>query len=405
MADFDVVVFGATSFVGQILVNYLWRRHGASGSLRWALAGRSSTKLESVRQQLGSDAQNLPILLADASDEAALRALCARTRVVVSTVGPYALYGSPLVKVCAETGIDYCDLTGEVQWIARMIAEHEPAARKSGARIVHCCGFDSVPSDMGVYYLQQQAQQQFGEPCRDVRLRVKSMRGGASGGTVASLLNVVKESIRDASVRKIISNPFALCPEGSSTRQPNVTFAAYDDDARSWVAPFVMAGINTRIVHRSNYLLGRAYGDAFRYDEAVMTGSGLKGRLTAMGIAGALAGFLAGAALPPSRYFLEKLVPQPGEGPTPAQQEKGNYDMRLFGVTASGKKLTARVTGDRDPGYGSTAKILGEAVACLAQDISRSDIGGGFWTPSTALGQKFIDRLVANAGLTFDLVG
>ncbi|HEX5277018.1 MAG TPA: saccharopine dehydrogenase NADP-binding domain-containing protein [Fluviicoccus sp.] len=403
MSQHHIVVFGATSFVGQILTHYLWQRHGLGGEVSWALAGRSLGKLEQVRASLGPQAAALPLIVADAANESELRSLCAQTRVIVSTVGPYALYGSPLVKVCAETGTDYCDLTGEVQWIARMIAEHETTAQKSGARIVHCCGFDSIPSDLGVHFLQQHATQKFGQPCSTIKLRIKNMRGGASGGTVASMLNVVQESVKDPSVRKLMSNPYALCPGVQGVRQPNVTLAEYDEDARSWLAPFVMAGINTRVVHRSN-LVGGNYGADFRYDEAMMTGSGFKGRAIATGIGAGLAGFLASAALPPTRFLLEKVVPQPGEGPTPEEQEKGGYDFRFFGRTANGQKIVVKVTGDRDPGYGSTAKMLGEAAVCLALETDKAKVGGGFWTPATAFGDKLVKRLVDHAGLTFEVL-
>lgn len=404
MSAQQIVVFGATSFVGQILCRYLLSRHGAGGALRWAIAGRSEDKLKQLRADLGADAAKLPLIVADAADEPALRAMCASTKVVVSTVGPYALYGSPLVKVCAETGTDYCDLTGEVQWIARMIAAHESTAKKSGARIVHCCGFDSVPSDLGVHFLQGEARQRFGQPCTRVKLRVKAMRGAASGGTVASLMNVVEESVRDPAVRKLMANPYAICPaELPQVRQANVRFAEFDADARSWVAPFVMAAINTRVVHRSNALSGGAYGPDFRYDEAMMTGPGLKGRAAAAAIALGLGGFVAAAALPPSRWLLQKyIVPKPGEGPSAAAQQRGYYDFRFFGETAEGQKITVKVTGDRDPGYGSTAKILGEAAACLAVDLAGSGTAGGFWTPATLLGDRLIPRLRAHAGLSFE---
>lgn len=400
-----LVVFGATSFVGQILTKYLWQRHGINGEVRWALAGRSLAKLEQLRSELGADAKNLPLIIADAADETAITRMCATTDVVVSTVGPYALYGSPLVKICAESGTDYCDLTGEVQWISRMIKEHEASAKRSGARIVHCCGFDSIPSDLGVYFLQQQAQQRFAQPCSSVKLRVKTMRGAASGGTVASILNVVKESVNNTEVRKIMSNPFAICPTGSGVRQPNVNFAEFDQDANSWVAPFVMAGINTRIVHRSNALSHHAYSQNFCYDEAVMTGQGLKGQVIAAAIATGLAGFIGAAALPPSRYLLEHfVVPKPGEGPSPTAQERGGYDFRFYGQTASGQTLQVKVTGDRDPGYGSTGKILGEAAVCLALDTSKQDVKGGFWTPATIFGDRLIRRLQQYAGLTFEVL-
>lgn len=406
MSSYDAVVFGATSFVGQILSRYLLQRHGAGGDFRWAIAGRSQGKLKELRDSLGPQAAALPMIVAEATDEAALRKLCESTAVVISTVGPYALYGSSLVKICAETGTDYCDLTGEVQWIARMIEAHEATAERSGARIVHCCGFDSIPSDLGVHFLQQAAQRDFGQPCSRVKLRVKTLRGGFSGGTAASLMNVVAESVRDPAVRKLLANPYAICPPPvGGVTQPNVVFAEYDEDAGSWLSPFVMAGINTRVVHRSNALSGSSYGAEFRYDEAVMTGRGLKGRLIAAGTALALGGFVAATAVGPSRRLLQRfVVPKPGEGPTPEQQEKGCYDYRFYGETPDGQKLVVKVTGDRDPGYGSTAKILGEAGACLARDVPKKKLGGGFWTPATALGDALVGRLIANAGLTFERI-
>ena len=405
--QYEVVVFGATSFVGQILARYLMDTYGLNGELQWAIAGRSTSKLEQLRQELGDEARQLPMLVADAADEVALGSMCEQTKVIISTVGPYALYGSPLVKICAETGTDYCDLTGEVQWIRRMIQAHEATAKKNGARIVHCCGFDSIPSDMGVHFLQQHAQARFGEPCTTVRMRVKAMRGGMSGGTVASLMNVASEVAKNPALRKELANPYSICPEGSGSkvRQPNVKLAEYDADARSWVAPFVMAAINTRIVHRSNALSGASYGADFRYDEAMMTGPGFAGRARAMAAAGGLGGFLVAAALKPSRWFLERfVVPAPGEGPTPGQQRKGFYDLRFFGTTAQGRSLNVKVTGDRDPGYGSTAKMLGQAGVCLAKDIKSKDAAGGFWTPSTIFGDKLIERLRAQSGLSFEVL-
>lgn len=402
-----IVVFGATSFVGQILARYLFERHGAGGELRWAIAGRSEDKLRSLRAALGADAASLPLIVADAADEAALAAMCASTRVVVSTVGPYALYGSPLVKVCAQTGTDYCDLTGEVQWIARMIAAHEAEARRSGARIVHCCGFDSIPSDLGVHVLQREAQRRYGQPCTRVKLRIAAMRGGFSGGTAASMMNAVREATADPAVRRLMGNPFAICPDAGAgrPRQPQVNFAEYDDEAGSWLAPFVMAAINTRVVHRSNALSGDAYGHDFVYDEAMMTGQGAKGRIAAMGVGAGLGAFVGAAALPPTRWLLERfVVPKPGEGPSPQAQERGFYDFRFFGTTADGRPLRVKVTGDRDPGYGSTSKMLGEAAATLALDLPKADRAGGFWTPSTALGDRLVERLTAHAGLSFQVL-
>lgn len=402
----DVVVFGATSFVGQILCRYLNSHFGVGDSLRWAIAGRSSAKLGALRESLGPAAANLPLLTADAADEAALRELCARTRVVVSTVGPYALHGEPLVKVCAESGTDYCDLTGEVQWIRRMLDRYEASAKQSGARIVHCCGFDSIPSDMGVWFLQREAQRRFGAPCTRVKMRVRAMRGGFSGGTVASLMNVIKEVGKDPALRRELANPYSLCPKGHPTkaRQPQQKTASFDEDFKAWTAPFVMAAINSRIVHRSNALSGLGYGKTFVYDEAVLTGRGLAGRLKASSIGAGLGGFMLASALPPSRWLLERfVVPKPGEGPSPEAQEKGFFDLRFDGRTARGQALRVKLTGDRDPGYGSTAKMLGQAAACLAQDVPKN-AAGGFWTPSTLMGEALLGRLTAHAGLEFDVL-
>ncbi len=402
----DIIIFGATSFVGQILCRYMMERHGANGEINWAIAGRSELKLAEVRASLGPDAANLDMVVADAADEADIKRMCDSTRVVISTVGPYALYGEPLVMACAESGTDYCDLTGEVQWISRMIKKYEATARKSGARIVHCSGFDSIPSDLGVHHLQQEALKRFGSACSRVKLRVRKIKGSMSGGTVASLMNVMREVTKDPSLRKELANPYSLCaPDApANARQPNVAFAEYDSDASSWLAPFIMAGINTRIVHRSNALSNYAYGQDFVYDEAMMMGDGFKGRLTAMSFAAGMGSFMFGAVLPPTRWVLEKfVVPKPGEGPSPEAQEAGFFDLMLIGKTASGDTIRTRVTGDRDPGYGSTAKMLGEAGVCLAKDIP-ADKPGGFWTPATIYGDALIERMTKHAGLTFEVI-
>jgi short subunit dehydrogenase-like uncharacterized protein len=408
-AQFDVLVFGATSFVGQILCRYLTERTAQGTALSWAMAGRSRTKLESVRKSLGDAAASVPLLVADAADEPALRELVARTRVVVSTVGPYALYGEPLVRACVEAGVDYCDLTGEVQWIRRMVERYEAEAIRSGARIVHCCGFDSIPSDLGVHYLQQQSVQSFGEPCEEVSMRVRAMRGGFSGGTAASLINVAREVSANPALRKELANPYSLCQLGvaaaglTPVRQPATRLFARDPATGGWVSPFIMAAINTRIVHRSNALSAGRYSRAFRYDEAVSTGRGLRGCLTAVGAGVGLTLFMLASAWRPTRAALERFVlPAPGEGPSPAAQARGFFDLRFFGRTAGGRQVRVKVTGDRDPGYGSTAKMLGEAAMCLAFDVPRETVGGGFWTPATILGDRLLTRLEAHAGLRFE---
>jgi short subunit dehydrogenase-like uncharacterized protein len=403
----DLVVFGATSFVGQIITRYLAEQFGTSGRLRWAIAGRSEAKLADLRNHLGLKAGRLPLIVADAADEAALRKLCAGTRVVLSTVGPYALYGEPLVAACAEAGTDYCDLTGEAPWIRRMIRSYEPAARRSGARLVHCCGFDSIPSDLGVHVLQREARRRFGEPCTEVKMRVRRVRGGLSGGTAASMLNLFKEASADPALRRELANPYALCPEGyaPAVRQPNLTSPQFDADFDAWAAPFIMSAINTRVVQRSNALSGQAYGADFRYDEAMLMGPGLKGRLAATGVAAGLASLVVAGAIPPLRASLGRFVlPKPGEGPSAEEQRKGHFDLRFLGRTADGRVLRLKVTGDRDPGYGSTAKMIGQAGACLALDLADRGPSGGFWTPATLFGDRLVERLEAHSGLAFEVL-
>ena len=402
--QFDVVVFGATSFVGKIVCQYLKSTY-ADSDLTWAIAARSQSKLSALSDSVGL--ADIPQIIADASDQASIDALVAQTKVVISTVGPYALYGEPMVKACAESGTDYVDLTGEPQWIHAMLAKYETKAKESGARIVNCCGFDSIPSDLGVYFLQQKAKQAFGETCPQVRTRVKAMRGGASGGTVASLLNVVKEAAKDPALRKILTNPYALCPTGHPFKayQTNLSHAKFEPETGSWIAPFIMASINTRVVHRTNGLLNAEYGERFLYDEAMMTGKSAKGGVMGWTVTAAISGLMVGAALPPIRWILENTVlPKPGEGPSEKEQLNGFFDYRIFGTSKDNKTLVVKVTGDRDPGYGSTAKMLSEAAVSLAKDEEMKTVDGGFLTPAVAFGDTLIKRLEDNAGLTFSVL-
>jgi short subunit dehydrogenase-like uncharacterized protein len=286
----------------------------------------------------------------------------------------------------------------------RMIDHHQAAAEASGARLVHNCGFDSIPSDLGVWYTQQQCKESFGSFAQSVKMRVKAMRGGMSGGTVASLVNVIKETSADINLRKVMQNPYAIAPHGmrKGIRQPNVRGPSYDRDFKQWLAPFIMAAINTRVVHRSNALQGYAWSDQFTYDEATLMGKGVAGRIRATGLVTALGVFMGFAAMSASRKLLERFVlPAPGEGPSPEDQEKGFYDLRFLAKTEQGDSLRCKVTGDRDPGDGSTAKMLGEAAVCMARDTDKQTLGGGFWTPSLAMGQFLVNRLQANAGLEF----
>ena len=405
MQEFHVVVYGATSFVGKIICRYLCDQYGANGDLAWAIAGRSREKLEKVRQDLGAEAAELQLMVADAFDHEALQAMCERTQVVLSVVGPYALYGEALVEACVQTGTDYVDLTGEVLWMKDMIEKFGPSAHANHARLVHCCGFDSIPSDLGVWHLQNLANQKSGQPCQRIRYRLKAAKGGVSGGTVASLLNVVKTVASDPSLRHVLGNPYALCDDDQAvaTKQPEITWAQHDDHLDRWVGPFVMAGINTRVVHRSNQLLHYDYGQDFQYDEGVITGFGTKGWLRAQSLVAAMAGFITTVAVPPLRWALEAwILPKPGDGPSAETQKNGFFDVRLYGETHDGRMIQTKVTGDADPGYGSTAKMISEAAICLALDISKSEVSGGFWTPASALGSRLLERLESHGGMKFE---
>lgn len=397
---FDLVVFGATSFVGQILCRHLVERHGTDGQIRWAIAGRSAAKLDQVAADTGADVERLVV---DATDRAGLADLAASTRVLVSTVGPYALYGSPVVEACASAGTDYCDLTGETQWMRRMIDAHSAAAEASGARIVHTCGFDSIPSDLGVWFTQQRAAELLDGPCERIDMRVVAAKGGASGGTIASMLNVVAEATTDEEVRRILADPYALAPPDLRTgpSQPEVLKPERDPVTGHWLGPFVMAAVNTRVVHRTHALLGRPWGPEFRYREAMDLGAGPLGAAKAGGLTAGTAAGVGLLAVKPLRSALGRWVlPKPGTGPSPAQQEAGHFDIRFTGTTASGRRIEAQVTGDRDPGYGSTAKMLGEAAVALLA-LPRTEVGGGFWTPASAFGDALVERLEAHAGLRF----
>lgn len=398
---FDLILVGATGFVGQIVCHYLLA-HRTVEDFRWAIAGRSIDKLMNLKTALGSAAQNLELLVVDVTDVAQTEALCQKTKVVVSTVGPYALYGEMLVKTCAMTGTDYCDLTGEVQWVRRMLDRYGAIAQDSGARIVHCCGFDSIPSDLGVFYLQQQAQERFGEYCTTVNMRLKEARGGISGGTLASGINLIQEAIADPTVKTALENPYILCDGGETQRHHPATLTPVqiDHSFGEWTTPFVMAGINVPIVLRSNALQGWPYGQNFQYSEAILTGTHVSGWLKAQGFKLVLDVFAGAASIAP--HLLKKFIPAPGEGPSETEQEQGFYDLRFWGETASGKTIVIQVTGDRDPGYGSTAKLLAQAGLCLAKDMTHQR--GGFWTPASLYQTHLIHRLTQFAGLTFQLL-
>lgn len=382
---FDLVVHGATGFTGRLVVEYLLRRYPAGSGLRWAMGGRNAAKLAAVRDELGAPADT-PLVVTDTGNPASLQALMEQTRLVLTTVGPYQLYGNELVAACASAGVDYVDLCGEPAWMRQMIDAHEAAARASGARIVFSCGFDSIPFDLGVFMLQREMQARFGQPAQRVRGRVRKMKGTFSGGTAASLKATMAAAAAQPGVLELLRNPFSLTPGFEGPRQPSGSKPMVDEVLGLWVAPFVMAAINTRNVHRSNFLLGHAYGADFVYDEMMVTGAGEKGEALANAVAA-------------DKSLGADDGPQPGEGPSREERESGFYDVLFIGTDTAGHSLRVGVKGDRDPGYGSTSKMITEAAVCLLQDAP--DTPGGIWTTAPAMGNALIARLKANAALSF----
>ena len=406
---YAVVLYGATSFVGQItahyLANFLSANKDKSGSeINWAIAGRDQEKLNELQSKLTS---TVDIIIANSDDAASLDAMTEQTQVIISTVGPYLKYGEPLIKSCVDNGTDYVDLTGEAIFIKDMMDKYQEAAKQSGARIVNSCGFDSIPSDLGVYFTQKQAEAKFDSACDVIHMRVKAAKGGLSGGTIASMATIFEEVGQDKSRRKQVANPYLLNDDkdAPNARQSNVSKPEYDSEHQRWLAPFVMASINTRIVHRSNQLLGYEYGREFKYDEAMWMKDGIKGKLTSYALSAGLLGFATAMMITPSRELLSKhVLPKSGSGPSKEEQENGYFDIRLFGQTPNKDSITTKVTGDKDPGYGSTSRMLSQAALCLAQDISKEEVKGGFWTPASAMGDKLLGRLEKHAGLSFDVI-
>jgi short subunit dehydrogenase-like uncharacterized protein len=385
-AKFDIVVYGATGFTGQLVAEYLTQHYKGDHALKWAMAGRSLGKLKSVRDAIGAPG-NTPLIVADASDAASLKAMAEQTMSVITTVGPYQLYGEELLAACVATGTDYFDLCGEPIWMRQMIDKYEAEAKESGARIVFSCGFDSVPFELGAFFVQEEAKRVLGAPAPRVKGRVRDMRGTLSGGTAASAKATFDAVAKDISLITILNDPFALTPGFTGPKQPKGNRAALEEDLQSWAAPFMMALINTRNVHRSNMLMGFPYGQEFVYDEMVLTGPGEKGEANAKRVMAANA---------------EKTgpnAPKPGEGPSKEERDNGRFDLLYVAIGPDGRQVRAGVTGDRDPGYGSTSKMISECAICLLRDVT--DVPAGFWTPGAAMQHKLIKRLQEHAGLTF----
>lgn len=383
--QFDLVVHGATGFTGRLVVEYLLQRYPAGSGLRWAMSGRSANKLAAVRDEVGAPADT-PLVVTDSADPDSLNALMAQTRLVLTTVGPYQLYGNELVAACAQAGVDYVDLCGEPAWMRQMIDAHEAHAKASGARIVFSCGFDSIPFDLGVLMLQNEMKAGFGKTANRVRGRVRKMKGTFSGGTAASLNATMAAAKSDPRVLNLLRNPFSLTPGFEGPRQPSGHKPMIDEALGLWVAPFIMAAINTRNVHRSNFLLQHAYGADFVYDEMLITGAGEKGEAFAHAVAS-------------DQSLGAEGGPKPGEGPSRAEREAGYYDVLFLGQAPTGETLRVAVRGDRDPGYGSTSRMIVEAAVCLLQDAK--DSAGGIWTPASAMGMPLVERLRNNAGISF----
>jgi short subunit dehydrogenase-like uncharacterized protein len=397
----DVVVFGATGFVGRLTAEYLAK--AASPEARIGLAGRSRERLEAVRASLGAAAADWPLLVADTSDPESLARLVESTRVVATTVGPYARYGLPLVQACARAGTDYADLTGEVLFVRDSIDAYDAAARASGARIVHACGFDSIPSDLAVLQLHERAAADGAGALEDTTLLVRAMRGGVSGGTIDSLRTQVDVVRAQPAQRKVMSDPYALSPDRACEpqlgKEREQLFVGRDGERGVWTAPFVMAWFNTRIVRRSAALLGHAYGPRFRYREVMSTGRSPLAPVVAAATSVALVGLAAGMAFPPARLLLDRVLPAPGSGPGEQTLAKGYFRLETSTRTSTGARYVATVAAQGDPGYAATAVMLGESALCLALDRDRLPECAGVLTPATAMGAPLADRLRA-AGFT-----
>ena len=385
--EFDVIVFGASGYTGKLVAEYMGKEYGNDESIRWAIAGRNKDKLSSVKKDLNLN-ERISIIEVDSTNKDSLDSMTSSAKCILTTVGPYQLYGSSLVQSCSENGTDYVDLTGEPGWMYEMINAHQDTAKKSGARIVFSCGFDSIPFDLGVYFVQQAAQEKYGKPAKHVRGRVKAMNGEFSGGTIASLGATMATLKEKPELIQVLSNPFSLTEGFEGPAQLDDSKVLLDEKLNMWVAPFVMAPINTKNIHRSNALLGHAYGEDFCYDEMMIAGEGEEGKQIA-------------DAMNSSNPMGGDNLPQPGEGPSKESREQGNYDVLFFADFDEGS-IEARVTGDMDPGYGSTSKMIAESALCLVQDCE--DLSGGMYTPAPAMGDKLIKRLTKNAGLTFDIL-
>ena len=385
MNNFDFVIYGATGFTGKLVVEYALKKY-SDDEISWAIAGRNLNKLNDLKDKL-----NLPdkvgIFEVDSEDQSSIDVLVENTKCVLTTVGPYQLYGDKIIRTCISSGTDYVDLCGEPGWMHKIINECSDDASKSGARVIFSCGFDSIPFDLGVLFVQEKTMEKLSRYAPSVRGRVRAMNGEFSGGTAASMKATMASLSQNPELLNVLINPHALCEGFQGIQQEDDTKPKYDEDLQTWVAPFFMAPINTKNIHRSNALMGHKYGESFMYNEMWISGPGDEGKAIADMIAG-------------TNPIAGDDAPKPGEGPSREKRENGNYDI-LFCADVDEEIIKISVTGDMDPGYGSTSKMITESAICLIKDVP--DLEGGIYTPASSLGTKLIRRLEANAGLTFKI--
>ena len=381
---YDFVIYGATGFTGKLVVEYAIKQYNNNNEVSWAIAGRNNEKLEHVQEKY-----NLPSdigkIVVDSNDQNSIDEMVSQTKCVLTTVGPYQLYGEKIIKTCISTGTDYVDLCGEPGFMHKIISECSAEAKETGARVVFSCGFDSIPFDLGVLFVQEEVMSKLNKYAPSVRGRVRAMNGEFSGGTAASMKATMAALQSDPELINILVNPHALCDGIQGVQQDDDSKPTYDEELNTWVAPFFMAPINTKNIHRSNKLMNHIYGENFKYNEMWIQGPGEEGKAAA--------------------EFISTMnplgdAPEPGDGPSRESRENGNYDV-LFCADVDGETIKASVSGDMDPGYGSTSKMIAESAVCLVKDCE--DLAGGIYTPAASMGKKLIKRLESNAGLTFKL--
>ena len=381
---YDFVIYGATGFTGKLVVEYAIKQYNNNNEVSWAIAGRNNEKLEHVQEKY-----NLPSdigkIVVDSNDQNSIDEMVSQTKCVLTTVGPYQLYGEKIIKTCISTGTDYVDLCGEPGFMHKIISECSTEAKETGARVVFSCGFDSIPFDLGVLFVQEEVMSKFNKYAPSVRGRVRAMNGEFSGGTAASMKATMAALQSNPELINILVNPHALCDGIQGVQQDDDSRPVYDEELNTWVAPFFMAPINTKNIHRSNKLMNHIYGENFKYNEMWIQGPGEEGKAAA--------------------EFISTMnplgdAPEPGDGPSRESRENGNYDV-LFCADVDGETIKASVSGDMDPGYGSTSKMIAESAVCLVKDCE--DLAGGIYTPAASMGKKLIKRLESNAGLTFKL--